>query len=1098
MIKLPREWIKDEKISGMLLKIPSALEGNISPEFYEELKIKAQQNMIPNLSLLEKSDKLEDIFMASLLHGLKGHLIMGDIISKLRACETELDFFMARKEIQNKLDTLLFHVNECLRRAALRDLSKRQKRALEGLTVLIFLDFTISAVVFRYIHGEKVLEIITKVYDDYTSDEVLSAKLIHEIGIKLFEAKFFDIALPFYHLSKERIKKYLKPENIELLIYYLDLFLDEFTTLSLSRRHKKSLELCIETEQIFRDAIDKQKDEKKLLLALARILRSKGIAFDNIGEFNKALQAYYEAESIYWKLVKMGEDLEMDLCDVMINVSYALNKLRRLNEALKTYTEAEAMARKHLDEDSIRVKTLLATILLNKGTVYDDLGRPEEGIKTYNEAEQIYRKLIKQGERRFLEDLSMVLFNKSVALAYLNRNDEALKALSEVEDIRRDLIRRGRKDLIENLGNVLYLKGSILINLGRYTDAISSLNEAEKIFNSFIESGRHDLVPAYATVLANKASANGLIGNLDEALRLFDEVLRISYKLSDISKVFNDLMDPLVAEGKFDLVCKCFFKILEKLPEKLPIYPEAIIDGFRGVSRVFYKFAKYITNKNPDLISLLMSAMEYLKILPFMAYNNAYASITKEELQYFIKAKDLLDFAKKEEDRNYARLLVRNFELQLLQRVNISLEFQMKIKPRNFVQISAIDSTGPYVIVFTINDGDEYKLIIFDSEEEINIFNEIAVGVSYLIRNFNEYFHAIQILRKLTAGLRLTSNEKHYITRLLNLISFDLIDTSTIEKARIIIVKTIKEFQKRFRHAFETIMQNLKNLAKTTNGKKLVQILKKINKPVLFSPYGSLYWFPIELLPVESPLQFRVPFVRTFSLLFEEEKEVRSKKIASLVDMKSGLAMVKSDLENIKNFSNAIKGTLKEVPLSRAEILNSLKEADLFFYSGHGNVEKDPLTEIFRSYLALSNKLQIDFRDVLISTAKNKFGVILASCESALLRFLPGTIDIFGLLPAFLTSGFKFVLAPLLPIEDRFASNFFGDFLEGIAAKGKPIEVLFKIKQVYRSNPDKKQIIYDYIEGLLPMGCSEELKEFTANFLIWMIHYYGDPIVSLK
>ena len=57
---------------------------------------------------------------------------------------------------------------------------------------------------------------------------------------------------------------------------------------------------------------------------------------------------------------------------------------------------------------------------------------------------------------------------------------------------------------------------------------------------------------------------------------------------------------------------------------------------------------------------------------------------------------------------------------------------------------------------------------------------------------------------------------------------------------------------------------------------------------------------------------------------------------------------------------------------------------------------------------------------------------------------------------------------------------------------------LFKIKQVYRSNPDKKQIIYDYIEGLLPMGCSEELKEFTANFLIWMIHYYGDPIVSLK
>lgn len=172
----------------------------------------------------------------------------------------------------------------------------------------------------------------------------------------------------------------------------------------------------------YRTALAEYEASKQVLVTHA-IMQNLGLVYDTLGEYDKALTAYDEAERL-----RKAQALP-DSPGLAMNRGNVYRNLGRHEEALTAYREAE-QARKELGllEDP--------GLALNRGNAYNGLGRFDDALKAYSEAERLLR------EQDLPED-PVLAMNSGNVFQQLGRFEEAIKAYGKAVQLRKA---RGRPD----------------------------------------------------------------------------------------------------------------------------------------------------------------------------------------------------------------------------------------------------------------------------------------------------------------------------------------------------------------------------------------------------------------------------------------------------------------------------------------------------------------------------------------------------------------------------------------------------------------------------------------------------------------------------
>ncbi len=207
-------------------------------------------------------------------------------------------------------------------------------------------------------------------------------------------------------------------------------------------------------------------------LELARVWLNKGVALDDLGKYDEAIEAYDEAIR-----------LNPNYAKAWFNKGLSLDDLGKYDEAAKAYDEA------------IRLDPNNATKpWFNKGLALDELGEYDEAVKAYDEAIRLDP-----------NNAAKAWFTKGLALDELGEYDEAVKAYDEAIKIDPN-----------NATKAWFNKGLALDELGEYDEAVKAYDEA-------IRLDPNNAAKAWF----NKGLALDELGEYDEAVKAYDEVIKI-------------------------------------------------------------------------------------------------------------------------------------------------------------------------------------------------------------------------------------------------------------------------------------------------------------------------------------------------------------------------------------------------------------------------------------------------------------------------------------------------------------------------------------------------------------------------------------------
>jgi tetratricopeptide (TPR) repeat protein len=266
------------------------------------------------------------------------------------------------------------------------------------------------------------------------------------------------------------------------------------------------------------------------------ILRQRGYAYDNLGEYEKAIVDYTEAVRIdpdfakdyfgrgytynqlgeYEKaVVDCNEAIRIDpkYSDAYVERGIAYRRLGEYDKAIADYTEA------------IRIEPEHAIAYNNRGYVYDNLGKYEKAIADYTEAIRIdpeyANAFVNRGytynqlgeyEKAFADFNKAIRIDPKNAYAYNNRGN-AYNELGEYDKAIADFTEAIRID--PEYANAFVNRGYTYNQLGEYEKAIMDFNEAIRID------------PESATAYNNRCWAYNGLGEYEKAMADCTEAIRI-------------------------------------------------------------------------------------------------------------------------------------------------------------------------------------------------------------------------------------------------------------------------------------------------------------------------------------------------------------------------------------------------------------------------------------------------------------------------------------------------------------------------------------------------------------------------------------------
>ncbi|ANV85931.1 hypothetical protein AWQ21_15505 (plasmid) [Picosynechococcus sp. PCC 7003] len=258
--------------------------------------------------------------------------------------------------------------------------------------------------------------------------------------------------------------------------------------------------------------IDKQKNQ-------ARILNRLGLAYNNIGEKELALNSFQEALAINRAI----EDLKSE-SDNLNNIGYLYISLGKTQEALDYYQQALSVSEKISDISGV------VTTLGNIASVYSLLGEYDKALASYIEV------LVKQREIQDISGEVTTLSNIGYLYTSIGENRKALDYYYEALSL--------NKKIGDNISEGITLNniGSAYQYLGKYDRAINYFQE------SLLIKKDHN---GEATSLNNIGSVYEILGENQQSLDYYQQALLIIRKtgyrfgeagsLNNIGSVYSSL-----------------------------------------------------------------------------------------------------------------------------------------------------------------------------------------------------------------------------------------------------------------------------------------------------------------------------------------------------------------------------------------------------------------------------------------------------------------------------------------------------------------------------------------------------------------------------
>ncbi|KAJ6526277.1 hypothetical protein DFH09DRAFT_995913 [Mycena vulgaris] len=194
---------------------------------------------------------------------------------------------------------------------------------------------------------------------------------------------------------------------------------------------------------------------------VAALLEYEAHLLDTMGQREKALGTYQEAETIRRKAVTTAEKPRVqdivDLASCLERISYTLTVASRHPDALHTDKEAVRLRRQLADTDpSLTATKNLARSLNKLGLDFSNVGCHEDALHADGEAVVLYRKL-SQTDPAAVKDLALSLHILGIDLDAVGHHERALYVDEEAVDLYRKLAETDptvMKDLAQTLRNL--------------------------------------------------------------------------------------------------------------------------------------------------------------------------------------------------------------------------------------------------------------------------------------------------------------------------------------------------------------------------------------------------------------------------------------------------------------------------------------------------------------------------------------------------------------------------------------------------------------------------------------------------------------------
>ncbi|MFQ5594851.1 MAG: CHAT domain-containing protein [Anaerolineae bacterium] len=191
-------------------------------------------------------------------------------------------------------------------------------------------------------------------------------------------------------------------------------------------------------------------------------LRAKGNAARLLGQYERSLDIYDEADRIY-----VTYDEPVLKASNQIGRINTLMNLGRYEEALRAAAEARQTLVHHEEWSSA------ATLDLNTAMIHSRLGGDQEALNVFDRARDIYSSLGEEAEPY----VAWVDLNRSIVLRNLGDYQGALEACRAAHSI---LKQRGQKTALARLHQSF---GTTYFFMGRYNEALQAFDRARELFD---------------------------------------------------------------------------------------------------------------------------------------------------------------------------------------------------------------------------------------------------------------------------------------------------------------------------------------------------------------------------------------------------------------------------------------------------------------------------------------------------------------------------------------------------------------------------------------------------------------------------------------
>jgi len=909
------------------------------------------------------------------------------------------------------------------------------------------------------------------------------------------------------------LKKTVSPEYQSALA---NLLFQKAKLLNDIKLSDEALDACSEAEFLLRELvkIPEKKVNLEVLALFGSTLELKSIILSNIMEDLESLYYAEQAVQIFRKILSKKKDEEslhglvrnlLNLGDIYIKFRNLVLAIEIFNEAIERIIELIKMNKKYSD--------LAVRAIKNRGICYKYAAEPKKALADYLNAEYILEHLIKRERREDLKP-SWIELLSLIAQVYseLHFLDEALKVIeyaeSMYENLPDDMKAKVKNETLLFLKNI---KARIFNYKAKLLEQMSQFEKREDL---------PDEAQSYYTMEGT----------------LLQEILSRSKSIHEWLHATVNYYEYLTRIQDFENAKKLISESIERIPEFLSGHIESLTNTL-GMLVDLVCLAHNVIEHN----DYCLSVAEWFKKLGFEFLSERYLGLSKH-INTFISLKDKAELLK---DVKYF-VELDSFERKHFAPFTTTSGIR-KLKSLPYALISVLGSPTGHckkIILLLYSPDDGFTRVEMSAAEILTSIQNVPLHIKNMQTGFDIYKLILQLPRAIKEirelGLDLDQIEKflptvmHHRMMLLplqrtekvsdlsiirdtigaikglvehyNFTSLDQLETfvsNIVKKIRFTYYYDDAEVLEFidilryivFENAFRAIRSALSFLIKYHP--EVIEFIENIQSsqlPLVISPYSFFYFFPLEMLPKSSkPIICTNKIARTFSIQYQYNEPVSLKKIYVLHDpgIKSFLPLSFPEVKAIETFAKSINLGVKKVPWRRKDILEALKNASIFHYTGHGAFRFHPQEGVYYSHLAISNGIRIDYRDALITSGGNKGLAVLSSCRSGFMRPVATTIDFFGILPSLITSGFRGVLAPMWPISDNLAYNFFRTFYHYLSdSLDVPESILKTRRELFKS----ARILKDDLHFYFPKKLHDVAKfeNIARVYLIWMIQYYGD------